>query len=163
MAVLGLLALIAPFTDKNGPFTGWIAQTIGQIAGWGGIIIPLVMIIGGLTLLFRHYEHLPRISGGRVGGIFLIYLNILTWFHFFAGGGYQTARAAKGGGFIGAGFDTFFKDTLGPAGEVVVLIAWFLIALIFIIDVSLAELAGRVRRFFTRLSGRKSSPLVEAA
>ncbi len=156
LLILGLLALIAPFTDANGPFTGWIATTIGQIAGWGGIIIPVVMIIGGITLLLRKYDRLPRISGGRLAGVFLLYLNILTWFHFADGGGLASARAGRGGGFIGFGIDQFLSRSLGRAGEVVVLIAWFLIALIFIIDISLPELASRLTKFFLKFRRGKT-------
>jgi hypothetical protein len=137
---IGLLLFLP---TSNGFFTGWIATTTGQIAGWGGIILPLAMILLGITLLFRHYDRLPRVSGMRIGGVVLIYFNLLTWFHFFEGGGFASARLGRGGGFIGAGLNDLLLNTLGRAGEAVVLAAWFLIALIFIIDISLPELAKR--------------------
>ncbi len=155
LAILGALGLLAPFTDKDGPFTGWIAQTTGRIAGWGGIIIPLILLIAGITLLLRRYERLPRVSGGRIAGILLLYLNILTWFHFFTGGGFSTARLGRGGGYLGAAFDVLLNSTLGRAGEVVVLVAWLLVALIFLIDISLPELVSRVVDAFSKV---KRSP-----
>lgn len=153
--IVGVLGLVALFVDKNGPLTGWIARTTGQIAGWGGFILPLALIVLGITLLFRHYERLPRLSGGRMGGVVLIYLNLLTWFHFFAGGGYASAREGLGGGFIGAILDDFLFDTLGQAGEVVVLLAWFLIALLFIIDISLPELVRRIAGWLGKVRGNQ--------
>jgi S-DNA-T family DNA segregation ATPase FtsK/SpoIIIE len=98
----------------------------------------------------RKMDKLPRISGGRTAGIFLIYLNVLTWFHFFEGGGMVSAKAGKGGGVIGAAIDLLLLDTLGGAGEVVFLVAWFLVALIFLADVSLPELVSRLTRIFQR-------------
>ena len=155
LVVVGVLGLVALFADKNGPLTGWIASTTGQIAGWGGIILPLAMILVGITMLLRRYDRLPHISGGRVGGVILIYLNILTWFHFFTGGGFTSARQGRGGGFIGAILDDMLFNTLGRAGEVVVLVAWFLIALIFIIDISIPELAHRVGALFYKTGTRR--------
>ncbi len=156
LLILGLLGLLAPFTDKNGPFTGWIARTIGQIAGWGGIIIPVILIILGITLLLRYYENLPRVSGGRIGGALLLYLNLLAWFHFFNGGGITSARAGVGGGFIGFAFDQLLSRSLGKAGEVLVLIAWLLIAFIFLFDISLPDLARRIAGFFSALKRPRS-------
>lgn len=155
LVVVGVVSMVALFADKNGQLTGWIARTTGQIAGWGGIILPAALVIVGITLLFRHYERLPRISGGRIGGIVLLYLNLLTWFHFFTGGGYTSAREGRGGGFIGAGLDNFLYDTLGRAGEVVVLVAWLLIAVIFIVNISLPELIRQIGALIRKFEKRR--------
>ncbi len=157
LTVVGVVSVVALFANKNGPLTGWIARTTGQIAGWGGIIIPLILVISGITLLFRHYERLPHISGGRIAGVVLLYLNLLTWFHFFAGGGFAAAKEGRGGGFIGAGLDDFLYNTLGRAGEAVVLVAWLLISIIFIVNISLPELARRIGELLRRLERRRVS------
>ncbi len=155
LAVVGVISLVALFANKNGQLTGWIARTTGQIAGWGGIILPAAMIIAGLTLLFRHYERLPHVSGGRIGGVVLLYLNLLTWFHFFTGGGYTSAREGRGGGFIGAGLDDFLYNTLGRAGEVVVLVAWLLISILFIVNISLPELIRQIGVLIRKFEKRR--------
>jgi len=150
MIIVGLLSFVALFARKNGALTNWVAITTAKIAGLGGIIIPMGLIVLGVYLVMRKMDKLPRISGGRTAGIVLIYLNILTWFHFFEGGGLISAKAGKGGGVIGAGIDLLLLDTLGGAGEVVFLVAWFLVALIFLADVSLPELASRLTGIFQR-------------
>ena len=150
MIIVGLLSFVALFARKNGALTNWVAITTAKIAGLGGIIIPMGLIVLGVYLVMRKMDKLPRISGGRTAGIVLIYLNILTWFHFFEGGGLISAKAGKGGGVIGAGIDLLLLDTLGGAGEVVFLVAWFLVALIFLVDVSLPELVSRITGIFQR-------------
>lgn len=155
IVLAGVLTLVALFSKNNGPLTGWIAQTTARIAGWGGVIIPVVLIIGGGTLLLRHYEKLPRISYWRLSGVVLLYLNLLAWFHFIAGGGYDTARAGKGGGFLGAFVDRGLANTLGGAGEAVFLVAWTLIAVLFFLNLPLAEIANRISEILVKLKKPK--------
>lgn len=141
LAVAGLLGLVAFFARNNGTLTGWVAKVIAQIAGLGGFIIPVGLTIGGLYLVFRKIDRLPRLSGGRTTGIILLYLNVLAWLHFADGGGLASARAGLGGGFIGAIFDAMLYSSLGKAGEVVVLVVWSIISILFVVDVPLPELA----------------------
>jgi S-DNA-T family DNA segregation ATPase FtsK/SpoIIIE len=150
LMISGLLSLVALLSSKNGPLTAWVAQTTATIAGVGGFIIPVALIILGFYLLLRKFDKLPHVSGGRTAGIILIYLNVLGWIHFFNGGGYETAKLGKGGGLIGAGIDSALFKTLGGAGEVVFLVAWFLVALIFVVDISLPELVSRIGKIFQR-------------
>ena len=104
IVLTGLLTIVALFSRSNGPLTDWVATTTAQIAGWGGIIIPLILIISGAILLLRHYEKLPAIPYWRLAGAVLLYLNILVWFHFVVGGDFVTAKDGRGGGYIGAFF-----------------------------------------------------------
>jgi S-DNA-T family DNA segregation ATPase FtsK/SpoIIIE len=150
LIIVGLLSFVALFARKNGALTNWVAITTAKIAGLGGFIIPVGLIVLGVYLVMRKMDKLPHISGGRTAGIVLLYLNILTWFHFFEGGGMVSAKAGKGGGVIGAAIDLLLLDTLGGAGEVVFLVAWFLVALIFLADVSLPELVSRLTGIFKR-------------
>ena len=142
LAVIGILSLVAFFARNNGTLTMWVAKTMAQIAGWGGFIIPVGMTIGGLYLVFRNFDRLPRLSGGRTLGIILLYLNVLGWMHYIKGGGLTSARAGLGGGIIGAGIDILLGGSLGSAGEAVVLVAWVIVSILFIVDVPMPVLAG---------------------
>ena len=51
LLVVGVLSLVALFTSKNGALTGWVAQTTAKIAGIGGFIIPIALIISGVYLV----------------------------------------------------------------------------------------------------------------
>ena len=68
----------------------------------------------------------------------------------FAAGGLTTAREGVGGGLIGAAIDILLGGSLGSAGEAVVLVAWALVSILFIVDVPMPVLvswiAGRQRK-----------------
>lgn len=155
IVLAGVLTMVALYSKSNGPLTSWIAQTTTRVAGWGGVIIPLALIIGGTVLLLRHYERLPRISYWRLAGIILLYFNVLSWFHFIAGGGFVTARAGQGGGYFGAFFDRILANSLGAAGEAVFLVAWSLVSLLFILNLPLAEVATRLNLLLKKLKKPK--------
>ena len=163
LLLVGVLGLVSLFTSKNGALTGWIAATTAELAGLGGFIIPVALIIFGVYLVLRKFDKLPHVSGGRTAGIILIYFNLLGWFHLFNKGGLEAAKAGKGGGLIGAGIDSLLKSTLGAAGEVVFLVAWFLVSLLFIIDISLPDLLNRIVQFFKRRPKAQPQPAFATA
>ena len=159
LAVAGVVSLLSYFSIDKGTLTGWFSKMLNQLAGWGGVVLPLVLLAVGLCLLFRNVERFPRLSPGRTTGIILFYLNLLTWFHFFAGGGYASASLGSGGGYLGAFFSQTLVGGLGQAGTAVFLVAWSLIALIFVLDVSIPELAKGIAKLFSRSERVKQNPL----
>ena len=150
LTVVGLISLLGFFTGEKGVVSGWFSHLLLMIAGWGGIVLPLVIMACGLWLLFRNNEKFPRLSTGRGFGFTLLYLDLLTWFHFSIQGNYATVQSGKGGGYLGAFFDYLLTSSLGNAGTVVVLIALILVALIFIVDLPLNEISKRISALFSR-------------
>jgi S-DNA-T family DNA segregation ATPase FtsK/SpoIIIE len=164
IVLLGVLGVVALFSRETGPITSWLSQTAGRIAGWGGVILPLALIVGGLTLLFRKYERMPRISTWRISGFILLYVNVLSWFHFFEAGGFASAKNERGGGYIGAFFDRVLDNSLGRAGEAVFLTAWLLVAVLFIINLPLPELARQINALSSRIKKSEApAPAVSTA
>jgi S-DNA-T family DNA segregation ATPase FtsK/SpoIIIE len=158
LLLVGILGLVSLFTSKNGALTGWIAANTAKLAGLGGFILPIALIIFGGYLVLRKFDRLPHVSGGRTAGIILIYFNLLGWFHFLNKGGLEAAQAGKGGGYIGAGLDSLLKSTLGGAGEAVFLVAWFIVSILFIIDISLPDLLNRIISLFKRIPKAQPQP-----
>ena len=154
--VVGVISLLGFFTGESGMISGWFSHILTMIAGWGGVVLPLVIFACGLWLLFRNVEKFPRLSTGRGIGITLFYLNLLTWFHFSIGGNYAIVSTGEGGGYLGAFFSQLLISSLGRAGTIVVLIAWILIAVIFVVDLSLPELANRIASLFYRPAAEKA-------
>lgn len=158
LAVVGVISLLGFLSGEEGMISGWLSHLLNLIAGWGGVVLPLVIFVCGLWLLFRNVERFPRLSTARGIGVTLLYLNLLTWFHFSIGGDYVTAASGQGGGYLGAFFSLLLINSIGKVGAVVFLIAWALVALIFIVDLSLPDLAGRITALFSRPAAEK--PLV---
>ncbi len=119
-----------------------------------------------MWLIFRNIEKLPALSGVRLSGILLVYINLLVFMHVIGGGGRPLAAAGQGGGYTGWIFETLLTNTIGTAGAVVALIAWLLIALALAFDLSLTDLFGplikRIRHAFRdrppRFAGGQPDP-----
>ncbi len=151
LALTGLLTLLSLVSKQRGDVSGAWVTLIYRLTGWGTIILPVLIILGGLWLVFRNVENLPLLSAERLAGVALLYLNVLTWIHLLAGCGWELANEMKGGGFLGALFEQAFTSGLGTAGAVVALAAWLLIALGLTFDLSIPDLFRKISPFFLRI------------
>lgn len=166
LALTGLLTLLSLVSKQRGDVSGAWVSLIYRLTGWGTFILPVLIILGGLWLVFRNVEKLPLLSAERLAGVALLYLNVLTWIHLLAGGGWDLANAMKGGGILGALFEQILTTGLGTAGAVVVLAAWLLIALGLTFDLSIPDLFRKISPVFERLwkkiRERQSAPAESA-
>lgn len=151
VGLLTALGIIVPRDDLLGLWN----RLLGQVFGWGVYLVPMALIVFGLYLLLRRWrERLPQPEPEQIVGGILFYLLLLTALHGLLGAtdfasGVAQARLGRGGGLIGAGILSILIRGLGTGGTIVVLIAWFLIALTFSIGASLPELFS----FFGRVWG----------
>jgi S-DNA-T family DNA segregation ATPase FtsK/SpoIIIE len=140
LLILAVISMLGFFGNGDGKVTGWMLLFMSRIAGLGAIIFPLVLFIIGFWLIFRNEKRFPMLSLERLLGIIFIYLNVLTWMHWFDGGGWELAQVGGGGGYLGAIFERLLVIALGYWGAFVVLLAWALVALAFAFDVSIPDL-----------------------
>lgn len=163
LLVVGVISLLGFFTGENGVISGWFSHLLQMIAGWGGAVLPVGIIAGGLWLLFRNSDKFPRLSASRGVGIAFLYMNLLTWLHFSIKGDYSTVAQLRGGGYVGAFFTWLLTSSLGNVGTVVFLIAWVLVAVIFVVDLPLTEISKRISKAFPRQQpaqvAQKSKPV----
>ncbi len=144
MAVTGLLTLISLFSvSKSGVTGGWV-KLLSGLFGWSVPILAILLVGGGAWLVARRIERLPRLSIERVAGVILLFFNLLTILHGLASGSLANAPAAaeagRGGGQIGSLILQGFILGLGGAGAVIALAAWFIIAMIMTLDLSVEEM-----------------------
>lgn len=151
LALIGFLTLLSLLSSENGTLTGLWISTLTKIAGWGTVVLPVAFIVLGLWLVMRNVETLPLLSAERVFGFVLLYLNLLAWLHFFAGGTWELAQQGVGGGYVGAFFQITLVTALGEAGGVILMAAWMIIALVFSFDLSLPEIAKTISQAFDSL------------
>ena len=140
LGLLGILALLSMVTSQQGALTDWFVTILHQVAGWGAFFIPIILIASGVLILTREYIDLPILTAGRQTGIFLLVFNLLTWFHFFAGGGWIAANAGIGGGYLGGVFEWALVKGLGKAGAIVFMAVWSLACIVLIFKISVPEL-----------------------
>jgi S-DNA-T family DNA segregation ATPase FtsK/SpoIIIE len=106
----------------------------------------LLLIFLGFWFLVRNEQRFPMLSTERMLGVISLYLDILTWVHWFSGGGWDLAEAGLGGGYLGGFFERILVVTLGDAGAVVVMTAWLLLGLAFTFDLSIPDLFRRMSK-----------------
>jgi S-DNA-T family DNA segregation ATPase FtsK/SpoIIIE len=139
MALIGLLTLLSLISVKRSGLTGAWVDGLTRLFGWGVYVLPLGLIVVGLWLVLREIERLPRLSLERLVGMALLFVNLLAWFHLAAGSDLSSERVQVGGGYTGGIFEQGLVNALGTAGTVIVLLAWFLIALAFTLDLSILD------------------------
>jgi S-DNA-T family DNA segregation ATPase FtsK/SpoIIIE len=142
MLFVGLLTLLSLISaSHNVATTSWL-NFLGRAFGWGAYLFPAGLLVIGLWLVLRSFQHVPHIAMERMFGVILLFLNILGWMHFFAfpEDAYALAAKSAGGGYTGAFIFNILFVSIGWAGLAITLVAWLVIALILVLDVSVAEL-----------------------
>src|SRR5690606_5050212 len=88
-------------------------------------------------------------------GLLLAYLALLTTFHFWAAPTeaaiFETAAEGSGGGVLGGLLLAVLLRAVGTVGASVLLVAWWIIAVVFTAGLSVPELLTLAARFFQRL------------
>ena len=166
MAVIGLLTALILFSAQRSALTGSMVSILTRFLGWGMYILPVGLIVMGAWLVLRRIEKLPPLSLERGTGIILFFLWLLVVMH--SGtlafnpppDPQQLVEEGRGGGFIGDLIARILFNSLGTAGAIIALIAWLLITVTMIFDISVQDLFDWINPFFTNLrslfAGRKS-------
>ncbi len=137
-----LLSLLS--TNNSATAKGWLSL-LSKAFGWGAYLFPVALIFIGMWLILRNFERVPRIQLERVIGLVLLFLLVLTILQFLAfpessTESYSLAELGKGGGYVGALLLDLLRSLLGVGGAVIALLAWLLIGLILVLDVTVAGL-----------------------
>lgn len=143
LVLAGLISVLSLFAGTSNKFISWWATFILWLTGWGVFAVPIGLIAGGMYLILRRIDKLPRLPFEQISGIILLYLNLLTFLHLFAGGAedpYPLAEAGAGGGIIGGLLLYFLVKSLGSIGAFLAMLAWLLIGLILATDLSFAQI-----------------------
>jgi S-DNA-T family DNA segregation ATPase FtsK/SpoIIIE len=160
LGVLTLLGILVPRDDLLGLWN----RLLGQLFGWGVILVPFILIILGLYLLLRRWrERFPQPEPEQVVGGILLYILLLVVLHGLIGAtdfasGLSEARLGRGGGIFGAAILSVLMGGLGAGGTAVVLVAGFLIALTFTLGTSLPEIISFFGRIWSILIEQFAPP-----
>ncbi len=158
LVFVGLISLISLFPQPlSEPLKSWVTL-MGQIAGWGKYALPLgFILIGGWIVLRKFGDQLPKFELERPIGVGLLYLALLATMHFIANPSeaslFDTAAAGQGGGLIGAAILAVLFRLFGVWGGFVMLIAWWIIAIVFTAGLSVPEIVVLVSGWARRARG----------
>ena len=154
LVVIGLLTLVSLFTQSTGRVTGWWVTNLSKAIGWGIYLLPLALIGFGGWMLLRNVEKFPSLSAERVVGILLFLLNLPVWFHTVIDGDFTDAQLGIGGGYLGAGLKFALVQMLGKPGAIIALVAWLLISLILMLDLTMANAVKWLEDQFHKFNAR---------
>ncbi|MBL8093163.1 MAG: DNA translocase FtsK 4TM domain-containing protein [Anaerolineales bacterium] len=164
LVVIGVVTLFSLFTPNTSPLLDAILTAMSQLAGAGRFALPVALIVvGGWIVLRKYGDRLPRVEFERLGGVVMLYFGLLITLHLFAINGDRAAalpvaQAGEGGGFIGAFLLSAMAEAVGLLGATVVLIAWWVVAVVFTLGLSLPEIVERLSGLFDR---GESGPAVQ--
>ena len=154
MSVAGMLILLVLISSQRSELTGSMIRLLGQILGWGIYILPGALILMGLWLILRRIEKLPPLSLERATGIVLLFLWLLAAMHSIIASPEMAGQAAidgAGGGYIGSLIERALFNSFGTAGAIIAIVAWLLITLTMIFDISVQDLFRWVNPLMTRV------------
>jgi S-DNA-T family DNA segregation ATPase FtsK/SpoIIIE len=146
LVMIGVVTLISLFTPNTSPILDAMLTMMSGLAGEGRFGIPVgLIVIGGWVVLRNYGDKLPRVEFERLAGVILVWLALLVSLHLLAINGVVenillVARAGQGGGFIGAFLLAALAQALGLLGAGVALFAWWVIAIVLMIGLSLPEI-----------------------
>jgi S-DNA-T family DNA segregation ATPase FtsK/SpoIIIE len=143
LAVAGILILLTLFASSRSAITGGFIRVLGQLIGWGIFILPIALILFGVWLVLRKIERIPPLSLERAVGSIVLFLWLLTTMHTIIAEPEMAQVAAldgAGGGYIGGVFERVLWFGLGPLGATIALIAWLLVALTMVLDMTVRDL-----------------------
>jgi len=161
MVLVGLLSLLSLFSPNQSDFLDAWLNALSQLAGWGRFGLPLgLIVVGGWIVLRKFGDSLPKVEFERLTGVVLLYLALLTSLHFYAApeaaAVWPLARAGEGGGLIGAALLSALYGLFGQLGTFVLLLAWWLMAIVFTLGLSVPELVQLFSGLLRRL--RQAAP-----
>ena len=141
LMVIGLLTLLSLMTSNSGQLTQSWTNFLQRGIGWGAYALPLVLLLIGVWFLLSKLDRFPGVTSERVIGVVLIFFNLLTWFQLLdvSFGG---VSSPPGGGMLGGAIYRALETGLGRAGSIIVLIAWLLVALVLLVDLSMSDLVS---------------------
>ena len=131
------------------PWTSFLLRWIG----WGAYALPLVLLLIGTWFLLSKMDRFPNVSSERVIGVVLIFFNLLTWFQLIDAS-FGGVSDPPGGGLLGGAVYNALENGLGKAGTIIVLIAWLLVALVLLIDLSMSDLVSWLAEKFKHSQSR---------
>lgn len=159
LVVIGLLTLVSLLTQSSGRVTSWWVSNLSKVFGWGVYLLPLALIGLGGWLLLRNVDKFPSLSTERAVGILLFLINLPVWFHMAIDGDFPDAQAGIGGGYLGASIQFLLVQMLGKPGAFIALVAWLLISLILMLDLTTANAIKWFEEFFQNLFSRLNEAL----
>jgi len=138
LLVLGVIALLALLQKSSGTATQPVSNFLTYAFGWPAYLLPVLFILMGTWFLLSKLQQFPSISADRVVGFILLFFNVVAWADLILG--WAKVEGSLGGGKVGEFLGTSLVEGLGAIAAVILLVAWLLVALVFLADLSVSSI-----------------------
>jgi S-DNA-T family DNA segregation ATPase FtsK/SpoIIIE len=138
LLVLGLIALLALLQKSSGTATQPVSNFLTYAFGWPAYLLPVLFILMGTWFLLSKMQQFPSISADRVVGFILLFFNLVAWADLILG--WVNVEGSLGGGKVGEFLGTSLVEGLGGIAAIILLVAWLLVALVFLADLSVSNI-----------------------
>ena len=165
MAIVGILTVLILISAQRSALTGSMLGIFRWALGWGMYILPIALIVMGMWLILRRIEKLPPLSLERATGIVLFFLWLLALLHSIVP--LETAEQAVlegvGGGYVGSLFARILLSSFGTAGTIIALLAWLIITVTMIFDLTVEDLFRWVPTLTAKVRAWLQTPINKTA
>jgi S-DNA-T family DNA segregation ATPase FtsK/SpoIIIE len=164
---LAVLTLFAALSPNNGSLTGTWLDLLKQLFGWGMFLAPLIVGLIGVYLVVRRFgDRFPSLAPSRLFGAVLAFLAALVTMQIIAmflydANGQTVANAGQGGGRVGWFFLSLMNGLVGDVGAFILLIVWWAVAVMLIVNVSIPQLVLNIQRSLNRQPTRPTDDIIE--
>ena len=138
LLVLGVISLLALLQKSTGTATQPVSNFLTHAFGWPAYLLPVLFILMGTWFLLSKMQQFPSISADRVVGFVLVFFNVVAWADLILG--WVNVEGSLGGGKVGEFLGTSLVEGLGTIAAVILLVAWLLVALVFLADLSVSSI-----------------------
>lgn len=141
--VLALISFLS-FADLSGGLGEKLSGIVKILFGWGFILFPLILILGGWRIIKSESIFASRTS---VFGTVIMAFAILSFLHIFyePDAMFEIAKSGSGGGLLGASLAWVLAGIIGKWGGLVVIFALFIISALLIFDMPFVDLLASIK------------------
>ncbi len=151
--IFGAIVLFFSSISAEQAAISGLHQFLGQLLGWGAILVPIAMFASGAFLIARHFgDNAPTIDPWVLGGVVLFCFCLLTTFQFVESFNYPphinfdmlaefvniSVQLRSGGGLIGGQAYLFLVQNFTEIGGFFILLFGYISSLFLMTDLSVA-------------------------
>lgn len=157
LIILTFMMVLSLLSPNQGQLTSFLSQGMWRLFGWGGVIIPIALGIGGFYLVLWGMEQPPTLPYLRLLGLLLLFLAfeafaslaVVTWNNGLTDV-MATAQEGQGGGYVGGLIVRSLTLVIGRLGSVFLLLVVGIVAAILTSGVSRQDMGLFLGGLFKR-------------
>ncbi|MBN9387412.1 MAG: DNA translocase FtsK 4TM domain-containing protein [Chloroflexi bacterium] len=156
LIVLGLILLFGLMADQG--VVAEIGKNLKKLIGLGAFIVPPLVIIMGGTYIWEGLTNRERFNQTRITGLIFMVVSFVSLTHLAAGNPKSLADDGGGGGYFAYYINEFLSSIITGFGVGVMWLAFFLVGLMLLLQMSLKDMGLHLRN--TVRWARGQAPLV---